>query len=428
MNFIHKHESLEKNLADWVDGGKLVKAIVFIRRSANSHLLRRGTGILRSLLSQMLSEEPQLVKVVKSVCKQNYPHSNFSKMSSWSWDQLLCAFQGCLQLKPPHTKLFLLIDGLDEFEALKDVDDPYIQRSPQEKDYELEQFLYQLLQVDGRPDVKICLASRPIGAVELKLGRFSSLRVHDHTKDDIKIFADTMLENFHASWEKFETATENPREIISRKIQAKAKGVFMWVFVVAHNVGVELKYCRDVRRLEKEVENSPEELCGPTGLCQEALKNQVPRSHREEGLRMLYHTLDLYTVPDRTAGPAYPEHIFYHPICPSPLVLMIAEDVRWSGGHQNLLVRELFHLLTSEEQCRNLSETGEFWLKNQTACLLELQSPINGHNTVGFAHETVREFLEEQRETYSQPITNSTSGNGLTMSESYTRGVVAYFI
>ncbi|KAK8176247.1 hypothetical protein BC567DRAFT_88133 [Phyllosticta citribraziliensis] len=427
MNFIYKHESLEKHLTDWVDGGSLVKAIVFIRRSAESHLLRRGTGILRSLLSQMLSEEPKLVKVVNLVCKQNYPHSDFSKLSSWSWNHLLCAFQGCLQQKPPHAKLFLLIDGLDEFEALKDIDGPYFQKSRREKDYELERFLCQLLQVDGRPDVKICLASRPIRAVELKLDRFSSLRIHDHTKDDIKICADTMLSEYGGLWAKFETDTTNPREIISNKIQAKAQGVFMWVFVVARNVGVELIYCRDFRQLEEEVENSPEELCGPTGLYQEALENRVPENHREQGLRMLYHTLDLMLVPGEEEVALWGEG-FRIRVYPSLLALMIAEEVRWSESYRNLSVRELFPVLASEEKCQALSKTGEFWLNNHTACLLELQGSEESDRTVVFAHETVREFLEEQRETYLSGKSKSKPQKSLARSESYTRAVVALII
>ncbi|KAK7607480.1 hypothetical protein JOL62DRAFT_271386 [Phyllosticta paracitricarpa] len=420
MNFIYRHECLDERLEDWVKDGTLVRAIVFVRRSAQANLLRHGTGVLRSLVSQMLSEEPRLVKVVKSAWSERYPRSDFSTMAEWSWDQLTCAFKSCLHKKPPDVKLFLMIDGLDEFESLNDSDSSQMPKTREEKDDELGTFLSQLLQVEGRDDIKICLASRPIPAVEIRLNRFASIRIHEHTKEDIKVYTDEMLgtKDFDPLWTKFEPDIWNPRGVISQKIQKKAQGVFMWVFVVVRGIRGELLHGFGFHQIEEKVENAPPQLTGPGGLYEQALKDQVPDQHRDEGLRMLYHVKDLRE--------------YYLGQCANPLVLAIAE--RLDGTQEGVfdsIQRALFLLKPKGECTTKLFDHAKSWVSSCTAGLLEFQSPdpekAHDFGTFTWTHETVREFLEN-RHARTELMFSQENGKRIKDGESSTRIVFAFFM
>ncbi|KAK7515830.1 hypothetical protein IWZ03DRAFT_212615 [Phyllosticta citriasiana] len=369
----------------------------------------------------MIYQERQLIKVIKSAWKEKHQHLTFSETSGWSLDQLERAFKSCLHHKPPGVKLFLFVDGLDEFESMDDQDTLRKEKSHREKDNDLARLLQVLLDAKDRCDVKICFASRELRTIERKLGRNPSLRIHEHTEDDMKIYTDGLLDESRGAWKRFERQHPHPREVISRRIQEKASGVFTWVYIVVSNINYDLETTRTFHEIEKKVEESPGELCGQDGLYAEALKHHVPKAHRDKGLRMLYHALDF--VSSNLWGQT--------PNCPlDPLSLVIAEDITWFEDDlkRSVPTTDLFPMLASQEECQDLFNLGKAWLKSFTGCLLELRQNQRGENAVVFVHETVREFLEERRTIHSDQMAITESGKSLLHLESCGRVTMASFL
>ncbi|KAK8234152.1 hypothetical protein IWZ00DRAFT_131293 [Phyllosticta capitalensis] len=413
MKSIHEHPELKTYLRSWIGPGELVTACCFIRRTSKSRLLYCGTGILRSLLCQMISQVPQLVSVVRAAWNANKSISDFSKSSKWSWNQLERAFRNCLAQKPSGVKFFLLVDGLDEFESLDEGDDPTKEKLSRERNNDLTTTLKLLLEVEHYHDVKICLASRRNETIQNQLAHFPSLSIHENTRNDIKLFTEKKLRTFEDKWQRFQPDIPDALEQISERIQYKAQGVFMWVAVVVGNILEDFQHDPSFSDLEDEVECAPQELSGADGLYAKSLaRHDITGKRRDQGLRLLYHVYDCNQLGSFL--------LLYNNLT----VLGIAEELKATKDGIPPSIQQLAARIGSTEKCQTeLVKRTESRVKSCTAGLLEIQD--NGNIT--WVHETVGEFLKE-RDFCRSIMSTAEPGKQIQKDESRIRIVIASFL
>jgi hypothetical protein len=130
-------------------------------------------GLVRTLLYQALEKEGHYI----SMCFPNqfetrlmFPNEA-AFQPALTWEELLSALKTYLQEASKHTKLFLLIDSLDEFGGQPVEVINFIRTLPAHR-------------------VKVCVSSRPWVVFEDAFGSEPSLRFDDCTKGDIKQYVE----------------------------------------------------------------------------------------------------------------------------------------------------------------------------------------------------------------------------------------------
>lgn len=122
-----------------------------------------------------------------------------------------------------------MIDGLDELDG---------------DCAELASFLLGIL--EARPNVKMCLASRPWLVFEDAFRRRPSLRMEDLTKKDIQRFASEKLGE-HPMFAQLREIDDDGAKVLIDEVTEKSAGVFLWVRLVVKSL---LEGLRDGDTLE----------------------------------------------------------------------------------------------------------------------------------------------------------------------------------
>jgi NACHT domain len=140
MKFIYTHPQTGESLKAWGDD-KIVSTYAFFFWNSGSELQMSQEGLLRSLLIQIFNEMPHLVDIGFQHRLEAWTISPPSD-NTWSWMELVEAFNRVLKELTKSRKVVLFIDGLDEF------DGSHIK-------------LVELIRVILSPNVKACVSSRP---------------------------------------------------------------------------------------------------------------------------------------------------------------------------------------------------------------------------------------------------------------------------
>jgi hypothetical protein len=127
--------------------------------------------------------------------------------SVWTETTLLRAIAQALSLYN-NDSLFLLIDGLDEFEG------PYLR------------MLDTLFKLNSGPNVKICLSSRPETALVKRLGSFPSLCLQDINRRDISSFVRKSLQPHQ----------DVANDRITFAVVNRSEGIFLWAVLVCKSL------------------------------------------------------------------------------------------------------------------------------------------------------------------------------------------------
>lgn len=177
----------------------------------HGHSIQRSqVGLFRSLLYQILRATPVLIPLV---C----PNSEILEFEEWEMVDLRTAFDRLCQQTSLSAKFCFFIDGLDEY-------------SGEERD------LIETLRVmTSSPHIKICASSRPWPEFAKEFGRnFPTLVVQDHTMDDMKTYVKQRLSD-EPEFQKLRLRDNSCDEIIP-EIAERAQGVWLWTFLVTHDL------------------------------------------------------------------------------------------------------------------------------------------------------------------------------------------------
>ena len=191
-------------------------------------------GLLRSLLLQMVEKSPGLETGLGLSSPKSYTPEHTRK---WDSRSLQVAFYRALAEFP--TRLCFFIDGLDEYEG---------------ETYELVRFFFSISRGCGpQARHKVCLASRPEGALVLGIEVCSGLRMQDYNTQGIVEYV----------WSKLDPPIlpdEQDRVAFTEQVARKAEGVFLWARFAVLEVTNSVSRGENLDELNRRLDEVPREM------------------------------------------------------------------------------------------------------------------------------------------------------------------------
>ncbi|OAL44761.1 hypothetical protein IQ07DRAFT_648965 [Pyrenochaeta sp. DS3sAY3a] len=246
MKFLVGNSNTLEALSLWSGSAPLVVVDYYFWING-SDLQRSHDGLLRALLYEILRQDPSAAKLVfpeawKSIEERLATGtSSSSKFCSHTWERstLLEACQRLSTSENLRTKFCLFIDGLDEFQG----------------DHEE---LIQTVRDLAKLNVKLCVASRPWNAFEEAFGADVEHKIYlqDFNKPDMEFYIEQKLTN----QPNFRILEHDQGRNIVDEIVEKAKGVFLWVFLVVRSLNEGLRNQDSFSLLQKRLREFPSDL------------------------------------------------------------------------------------------------------------------------------------------------------------------------
>ena len=215
MNLIYRDPRTFQFLRRWASTRPLTIAQFFFWNSG-SILQRSLEGLKRSLLHQILTEQPALVSIVMN--KVFGAYINSFPIIGLRIQQLTLAFRIVVEDFSKTACLCLFIDGLDEY-GRDDSDD-----------LDMMVIVRLVRELALIPNVKACVSSRPKHAIQTTLAGFPSLRLQDLTFLNIQQFVQSSL--YEGALLRNSDGQEHELQELVREIVQKSDGVFLWASLV----------------------------------------------------------------------------------------------------------------------------------------------------------------------------------------------------
>ncbi|KAF5697299.1 hypothetical protein FMUND_15462 [Fusarium mundagurra] len=358
MKHLHEHDKTNDLLRTWVNGSKLIPASFFFY-ALGKREQKSQSGLLRSVLYQILQYDPSVTEHALPYMWREACYSQSSpKLEVPSIDEMATALKLLCSTLHADKKIFLLIDGIDEYEG---------------KDLDIARFISEL---ETFPNVKILLSSRPHPAFITAFGQRPKMNLQDLTKPNVATYIqDTVA--CHPYMRTLSQQSRYPVDTITHKLAQKASGVFLWVILACRFV---IEGCDDIctiTELEARVDELPKEL---EDLIENMLESIDPR-WKHDAMKLMHI---VYTNERR------------HGLDPIPtLGLYLTHENRLRGDTSlsRISIKQAT-LSDLEAQCRVM----EGRLRSRCCGLLEVHC---GHRdesnielcTVKFMHRTVYDML-----------------------------------
>ena len=315
--------------------------------SPGTEMQKSQQGLLQTLLFEIFRQCPFIIPLILPQRWDEQIEGN--KQLPWTVPELSDALRkiGALEEYPVQFNLF--IDGLDEFSG---------------DHYELCQALRDLSQC---PSIRLCVSSRPWNVFEEYFGRdpMTRIAIHHKTRDDIRKFAKSRLEN-HPRWKEW-TLESARKDGLLDDIVERAEGVFLWAFLVTNSLMEGITNDDTVEELQKRLEDLPTDL-------------ERLFKHMLDGVEPLYHAhmAGMFRIALQPIGPLRWEiyHFYEH-----------------EGADRSYAIGLPVKAFSREEREKCLQRIKKR-LNARTRGLLELNNSSDGSNQrVEFLHRTVRDFL-----------------------------------
>ncbi|KAM0794722.1 hypothetical protein BDR22DRAFT_789812, partial [Usnea florida] len=256
MNYISQDNRVTNLLHSW-SGPKQIIIPTFFFWNAGSPMQKTTIGLLRSLLYQILDKRPHLTLPLAQVTligEQKYP-----LIPTWTEKRLLATLSHLTCLLSSSSHVCFFIDGLDEYEGSKDALLAWIEGFVKYK------------------NVKICLSSRPDKFFAEAFESSAMLRLQDLTKWDIQAYVKAKLEQVRTK-DYSHATTAIYLSDISREIEERAEGVFLWVELAVRSQIEGLRNEDSPEELAQRLRQLPDEI---EGIYAHML-DKIPRAYRPE--------------------------------------------------------------------------------------------------------------------------------------------------
>ncbi|KAI1740933.1 hypothetical protein F4680DRAFT_447784 [Xylaria scruposa] len=345
MKFVADEPTTLELLSEWSGSEKIIIASHYFW-SAGTAMQKSQEGLLRTLLYEIFR---QLSELIIPVCGNRRPgpgEESESGFLPWTLSNLYEILRKVATRETSAVRFCFFIDGLDEYDG---------------NHSDICQALGDLAKSS---DIKICLSSRPWNEFEQAFGdnSQSKLYMQDLTRNDILQYIRWRLYE-HPRWPSLATKASQGNWLVE-EIEKRARGVFLWVFLVARLLREGLTNRDSFSDICRRLESFPLEL---EAFFRQILESVEPFYHRK-----MSTTLQMAIVADEPLhAMAYDFHdqdyddegyVFHLPI--SPYTLQEEED---------------------------LKERMIWWLNSRTRGLLEINRETG---TIDFLHRTVRDFLK----------------------------------
>jgi hypothetical protein len=213
---------------------------------AGSEMQKSILGLLQSLLYQLARAKPAIISDLMR-------DDQATQVPTWTEKRLQRAVEHALSLFS-EDRIFLLIDGLDEFEG------------------KYTALVTLLLGLQDKSNAKICLSSRPETALIRQLGSFPSLRLQDLNYRDIEHFVHGELT---ACAHAFKDDTDF--RLLIDDVAERAEGVFLWAVLVCKSLVSGYEARDDEKMIKRRLAAVP---AGLEELFAHMFSN-IEREHRE---------------------------------------------------------------------------------------------------------------------------------------------------
>ena len=359
LKFICNDDRTLESLRIWSRPQGCIIAKTFFWNTG-SYLQKSSEGMLRSLLYQLLSGCNELVRIAVPPTEAIWQTASSEAelvRDYWTEARLCQAFRRLTSCHHLPVKIACFIDGLDEFDG----------------DHEMLVQLIKDVPVDT--GVKICVSSRPWPLFHDNFSEGPLLHLHDLTRGDIEALVLTRLSSHERGAYLMESNKIQATSFITY-ILVKAEGVFIWVVLVLQSLLNGLRNHDDWPELMQRLQALPLNI---EKLYESMLARQEPIYYEQacRYFRIMTAAKDPLSLTTM-AFAIQPQPEFLH---------------RWSVEKTNV------------ESSMMLWPT-EVKLKSRCMGLLELKG-----KTVRFLHQSVRNFLDEDRIVASMATASTKSSN-----------------
>ncbi|KAI1328220.1 hypothetical protein F5Y16DRAFT_398627 [Xylariaceae sp. FL0255] len=265
MKAIWKHPSTRKHLTYWADGKELVMAKFFFWKPGTD-LQRTIKGLIRGLLYSFLSSCPGLIPVAFPKHWDMINHGRGVHLDNEDYSKAFNRLISDHSISSRH-RFALFIDGLDEFEG---------------NHADLIRILRKW--INHNKDVKLCVSSRDWAIFTDSFGGCPSLRLHELTSADIKVFVRNKLSDMNPG-DLTGTEREHSKtfDILESLICERADGIFLWVKLIVYQIKEGLSNGDQLKDLTNIIRSLPTEL----ELMFEQLLGMIPARNRKLAVTLM---------------------------------------------------------------------------------------------------------------------------------------------
>jgi hypothetical protein len=236
MKFIASHPETTNALVAWAQPLPVTIASHYFW-SQGTHMQKSQAGLIQSLLYEIFRNCPDLAQ---QICPARW--GSDKGQPPWTMSELRSAMRAVSAYQKIARKFCFFIDGLDEYQG-DHID-----------------FCEDLRALFESPNIKLCVSSRPWNVFEDTFGENSrqKLYIHELTKNDMLKYTRHRLQQ-HRRWKAL-AARSDMTEFLIRSIVDKAKGVFLWVFIVTKLLREGLTNHDSFSDLRRRLESFPSDL------------------------------------------------------------------------------------------------------------------------------------------------------------------------
>ncbi|KIW27934.1 uncharacterized protein PV07_07630 [Cladophialophora immunda] len=334
---------------------------------------RSMTGLLRTLIHQLLSQRLDIVDQVISASRWESSLYGPSHLHVWEEKELIQVLCRVLQCLGTSKRILLFIDGLDE------------QEGPDDQRQEVLDLISSVTQDNN---VKACVASRPYNIFRDEFKECPQLRLEDLTKDDIRLYVRGKLgENPH--FQRHLRRMPQLLRDITEEITTRAGGVFLWVRLVVRDLLRVLRDGGSTKHLFRELESIPLDLDDYFRRMFEL----VEKPYRKEASIILQTALCSSSEGNaKVDGASDFDFLLMH-------LYFIDQSEDLSFGANSYLCDVDF---THQEEAEDLLESLERMLTSRSMGLLEIGPStlapsrlgrLQAESPIEFLHRTVRDYF-----------------------------------
>jgi hypothetical protein len=351
MRYIYDDTRTQTYLQKWAGARNLLIADCFFW-NPGTELQKSQSGLLRSLLYELLKNCPQVIPIISPWRWRSYD-LGASSMDPWTDEELKRTLQKLAKATTDTGySVCLFVDGLDEFAG------------PEEHRTEINRLLKHLSRYEH---IKVCVSSRPWLIFEDAFGHDSMLRLQDLTKEDIQLYVEDEFEQ-DAHYQYFRRTDPQSCSQLQLELVKKSQGVFLWVYLVVLSLLRGFRNRDHVRMLRDRLEQMPSDL---DAFFKQMLM-QIEPEYRPQSAAIFQVAMD---VPDKL----------------SLMTLSFLDE-----DNVNFGIDAPIKIASPSEITADL-ETTAIRLKARCKDFLEVYKTNDGElfttHYIDFLHRTVRDFL-----------------------------------
>ena len=376
MRYIHYHVKTTELLQSWANPLHLSRASFFFWNSGTLEQ-RSQVGFLRALLYEVLQRQQELIPLVLSpqwarTYSELLDPAEKRDLASWTPRELIQGLRLLANKEIINIRLFLLIDGLDEFEG----------------DYgEIAELICSLAKSSN---LKICVSSRPLLVFDDSFHDCPSLRLHELTQHDIKHFVTNKLGG-HPRFQVLAAKEPERAPALIEDIVAKANGVFLWVKLTVHSLISGLSNRDGITDLQRRLLLIPPDLedlyalmlkrIDPFYITKASEMFQLVRAQRDPERRLTAVNL-MSQQPFTIFALAMADH-------EQPHNILCSTAKSWSADEILAACSEMEDRL--KVRCAGLLEVQRLEEFGRS----EVIKPLSWRSKVQYIHRTARDYMEK---------------------------------